>query len=97
EGFAVDGSQLQNKPGWLVVGTLKHDHPLDPRGTREVDDHSRPPLHDQAIAKCLDQSPAGFAGFRRELKGDLRHVDDDPERIGERKHAKIYLATKIYN
>ena len=74
---------------------LEHEGLVDAHRPGRVDHDARAALHHEAVAERLDQPAPLLAGARRKLEGQLRQVDHDPIRIGEREGRDLDRAREV--
>ena len=95
ERLAVGCGEVKHEARGLIIGGTEHEGHVDLRRAREIDDHARAALHDEAEAVCFDQAAAHLPGLGRELERDLRHVQYHPVGIGEREGADLDLPAQV--
>jgi len=94
-GVAVGGGQVDHEPCRLALGRGHDEGLVDLHRALGVQDDAGAALHDQAVAEILDQAAAVLACLVGQMEGDLRQVDDDPVRIGERERGEFDLPVNV--
>ena len=97
ETVAVGRDQIEHQPRRRAVGRIDDKGLVDARRLGQVEHHARAARHHQPEAERLDQPSPALAGLRRQLKRDLRDVEDDAIGIGQRKDVQIDLAVEIHD
>ena len=95
EALAIDGNEIEHEPSWLPLDRIQHERLVDPDRAGGIEHDARAALHHQPEAERLDEPAPGLTGLRRQVKVDLRQVDDDPIRIGQRESREIDGAAQV--
>ncbi len=95
--LAIGRDKIEHQPRRGAVGRIHDKRFLDAHWLDQIEHQTRPTHHDQPETERLDQAPPAFAGLRRQLEGQLGHVDNNPIRVRERKSVQIDLAAEVHD
>ena len=95
EAGAVGRRKVEHQPRRLAFRSVQHESLFDAHRPLGVEHDARAALHDQPVAKRLDQAAALLAGLGRQLEVHLRQVHHDAVGIGECKGRDVDFSTEV--